>query len=57
MWRAWPQASIITRINRQSDMSSLGVINSAATAYAAKPAPTLFEAERERHVFLYVLKP
>jgi serine protease Do len=47
---------IITRINRH-DVSSLDVINAAAAAYAAKPEPTLFEAERERHVLLYVLKP
>jgi serine protease Do len=47
---------IITRINRRP-VSSLEVINAAAASYAAKPAPTLFEAERERHVFLYVLKP
>jgi serine protease Do len=47
---------IITRINRR-EVSSLDVINAAAAAYAAKPEPMLFEAQRERHVLLYVLKP
>jgi serine protease Do len=47
---------IITRIN-QRDVTSLDVINGAAAAFAAKPEPTLFEAERDRRVSLFVLKP
>ena len=47
---------IITSID-QKEITSLDVVNAAADAYAAKPQPTLLEAERDRHVSLYVLKP
>ena len=47
---------IITKISGQG-VNSLEVINAAAAAYAAKPQPTLFEAERARRVSLYILKP
>jgi serine protease Do len=50
------RGDIITKIN-QSPVDSLDVVKSVDAAYAAKPAPTLFEVERERRVALVVLKP
>jgi serine protease Do len=47
---------VITTINRQP-VTSLGVISAAHAAYAAKPEPALFEAERDRRVALFILKP
>jgi serine protease Do len=47
---------IITKIN-QRPVTSLAVIKAAAAAYAAKPGPELLEADRERRVGLYLLKP
>jgi serine protease Do len=50
------RGDIILKINQQP-VSSLAVIQAAHTAYDAKPAPTLFEAQRDRRVSLYILKP
>ena len=50
------RGDIITKINRQPVMS-LAVIQAAHAAYEAQPAPTLFEALRDRRVSLYILKP
>jgi serine protease Do len=50
------RGDIITKIN-QSPVASLEVVRAVDTAYAAKPAPTLFEVQRERRVSLLVLKP
>jgi serine protease Do len=47
---------VITTINRQP-VTSLAVIGAAHAAYAAKPEPALFEAERDRRVALFILKP
>jgi len=47
---------VVTRIN-QRPVGSLEVIKSAYAAYGVKPQPTLFEAERDRRVSLYILKP
>jgi len=47
---------IITKINQQP-VGSLDVIKAAQAAYEAKPAPTLFEVQRNRRVSLYILKP
>ena len=47
---------IITKIGGRS-VSSLEVIKAAHAAYIAKPGPTLCEAERDRRVSLYILKP
>ncbi len=47
---------IVTKINQQRVLS-LEAIKSADAAYALKPEPTLFEAERDRRVSLYILKP
>lgn len=50
------RGDIVTKINEQS-VVSLEVIKSAQAAYDAKPAPTLFEVQRNRRVSLYILKP
>jgi serine protease Do len=50
------RGDIITKINQQP-VASLAVIQAAHTAYELKPAPTLFEARRDRRVSLYILKP
>ncbi|HEY1764986.1 MAG TPA: trypsin-like peptidase domain-containing protein [Opitutaceae bacterium] len=50
------RGDIITKIN-QSSVVSLDVVKTVDRAYAAKPAPTLFEIERDRRVSLVVLKP
>ena len=47
---------IITRINRQP-LASLDVLKAAHAAYSAKPDPILVEAQRERRVALYIIKP
>jgi serine protease Do len=47
---------IITAINRQP-VTSLDVVKSAHAAYAADPAPALFEVNRDRRVALFILKP
>jgi serine protease Do len=50
------QGDIITKIN-QSPVTSLDAVKAIDAAYAAAPAPTLFEIQRERRVSLVVLKP
>lgn len=50
------RGDIITKIN-QSPVLSLDVVKEVDTSYAARPAPTLFEVQRERRVSLIVLKP
>ena len=50
------RGDIIRKINQQP-VASLAVIQAAHAAYEAKPAPTLFEAQRDRRVSLYILKP
>jgi serine protease Do len=50
------RGDIITKINQQS-VTTLAVIQAAQVAYDAKPAPTLFEVQRNRRVSLYILKP
>ena len=50
------RGDIITKIN-QSPVDSLDVVRATDAAYSAKPAPTLFEVQRERRVALVVLKP
>ena len=50
------RGDIITKIN-QSPVLSLDVVRDVDTSYAARPAPTLFEVQRERRVSLIVLKP
>lgn len=50
------RGDIITKIN-QSPVASMDVVRSVDAAYTAKPAPTLFEVQRERRVSLVVLKP
>ena len=50
------RGDIIRKINQQP-VGSLAVIQAAHAAYEAKPAPTLFEAQRDRRVSLYILKP
>jgi serine protease Do len=50
------RGDIITKIN-QSPVASLDVVKSVDAAYSARPAPTLFEVQRERRVSLVVLKP
>jgi serine protease Do len=50
------RGDVITKIN-QSPVGSMEVVKSVDAAYAAKPAPTLFEVQRERRVSLVVLKP
>jgi serine protease Do len=50
------RSDIITKINQQP-VTSLDVIKAAQEAYQANPAPTLLEAQRNRRVSLYILKP
>ena len=50
------RGDIITKINQQP-VTSLDVAKEAHAVYEAKPAPTLFEAQRSRRVSLYILKP
>ncbi|HZZ20700.1 MAG TPA: trypsin-like peptidase domain-containing protein [Opitutaceae bacterium] len=50
------RGDIITKIN-QNPVGSIDVMKSMDAQYAAKPAPTLFEVQRERRVSLVVLKP
>ncbi len=50
------RGDIIMKINQQP-ITSLEVIKAAHATYAAKPEPTLLEAQRFRRVSLYVLKP
>ncbi|MBC7368629.1 MAG: trypsin-like peptidase domain-containing protein [Undibacterium sp.] len=50
------RGDIITKINQQP-VESLAVVQAAHTAFEAKPAPTLLEAQRDRRVSLYILKP
>ncbi len=47
---------VITKVNSHA-IASMDVIRAAHAAYSAKPESTLLEAERDRHVSLYVLKP
>ena len=50
------RGDVITKINRQP-VDSLAIIQRVHTAYIEKPAPVLVEAQRNREVSLYVLKP
>jgi serine protease Do len=50
------RGDVITKVNQQT-VSSLGFLKDLHRAYLARPAPTLFEVERDRRVSLYVLKP
>jgi serine protease Do len=50
------RGDIITKIN-QSPVGSLDVLKAIDAEYTFKPAPTLFEVQRERRVSLVVLKP
>lgn len=50
------RGDIIAKINQQT-IDSLDVIKAAHAAYEAKPAPTLFETQRNRRVSLYIVKP
>jgi serine protease Do len=50
------RGDIITKVNRQP-VTDLATIQTLHAAYVAKPAPVLVEAERNRAVSLYVLKP
>ena len=50
------RGDVIVKVN-QVPVTSLAVMKSAHDAYAAKPAPTLIEAMRDRRVSLYLLKP
>jgi len=50
------RGDIITKIN-QTPVTSLEAVRTVDAAYAAVPAPTLFEIQRERRVSLVVLKP
>ncbi len=50
------RGDIITKINRQA-IANLATIQALHAAYVAKPAPVLVEAQRNREVSLYVLKP
>ena len=50
------RGDIITKIN-QERVSSLEVAKKLHEAFVAKPAPTLIEAESDRRVSLYILKP
>jgi len=47
---------IITRINRQP-LGTLDVIKGIHAAYSSKPNPILVEAQRDRRVALYIIKP
>jgi serine protease Do len=50
------RGDIITKIN-QNPVASIDVVKATDAAYSARPAPTLFEVQRERRVALVVLKP
>ena len=50
------RGDIITKIN-QKPIASLDDMKAAHAAYAANPAPTLFEVQRDRRVSLYIVKP
>ena len=50
------RGDIITKIN-QNPVGSIDVVKATDAAYSARPAPTLFEVQRERRVALVVLKP
>jgi serine protease Do len=50
------RGDIITKIN-QHPVATLDVVRATDAAYSARPAPTLFEVQRERRVALVVLKP
>jgi serine protease Do len=50
------RGDIITKIN-QNPVASIDVLRATDAAYAARPAPTLLEVQRERRVALVVLKP
>ena len=50
------RGDIMTKIN-QEPIASLDVIKAAHRTYEAQPVPTLVEAQRNRRVSLYVLKP
>jgi len=50
------RGDVIVKINQQP-VTALDVIKAAQAAYEAKPAPTLFEVQRNRRVSLYILKP
>jgi serine protease Do len=50
------RGDVVMKINQQP-VTSLDVIKAAQAAYAAQPAPTLFEVQRARRVSLYILKP
>jgi serine protease Do len=50
------RSDIITKINHQP-VTSLEVLKEVQAAYLASPAPTLLEAQRNRRVSLYILKP
>jgi serine protease Do len=50
------RGDIITKIN-QNRVASLDIVKATDAAYSARPAPTLFEVQRERRVELVVLKP
>lgn len=50
------RGDIVTKINEEA-VVSLDVIKSAHAGYVTKPAPTLFEIQRNRRVSLYILKP
>jgi serine protease Do len=50
------RGDIITKIN-QNPVGSLDIVKATDAAYSARPAPTLFEVQRERRVELVVLKP
>ncbi|MGD1030270.1 MAG: trypsin-like peptidase domain-containing protein [Opitutaceae bacterium] len=47
---------IVTTINRRP-VNSLEILKAAHAAYARKPEPTLLEAERDRRISLFILKP
>lgn len=47
---------IVTTINRRP-VNSLEILKDAHAAYVKKPEPTLLEAERDRRISLYILKP
>jgi serine protease Do len=50
------RGDIITKIN-QNPVGTIDVMKAIDAQYSAKPAPTLFEVQRERRVSLVVLKP
>jgi serine protease Do len=50
------RGDVITKIN-QNPVESIDVLKAIEAQYTFKPAPTLFEVQRERRVSLVVLKP